>query len=100
MTNSPLVERATVGRHSLLREPARCSTRSYLARENLGSLERRLNPVHWACLDRSVLVNLDRIQEVVALGGEGSQAVLRDGLNLRASRRRVRALEERFGRFT
>ena len=75
-------------------------TQSYLVRESLSDLERRLNPAHWVRLHRSTLVNLDHIQEIVSPGGEESQAVLHDGSRLRVNRRRVRALEERLGRFT
>ena len=72
---------------------------SYLVRESLSELERCLDPARWVRLHRSALVNLDHIQEVVSLGGEECEAVLRDGSRLRVSRRRVRTLEERLGRF-
>ena len=72
---------------------------SYLVRESLSELERCLDPARWARLHRSALVNLDHIQEMVSRGGEECEAVLRDGARLRVSRRRVRTLEERLGRF-
>lgn len=68
---------------------------TYLLRETLSSLERKLDPNQFARLHRSAIVNVDRIREL-APWSRGEQAViLRDGTQLtigRAFRSRLMAL--------
>ncbi len=61
--------------------------RTPLLRHTLAALEQQLDPARFRRIHRSVIVNLDRIQDIrPALGGEYS-ARLHDGTELRISRR-------------
>ena len=63
----------------------------------LNELEARLDERHFFRISRAAIVNLDAVREIVpAEGGMGS-VLLRDGLKLEVSRRRLKELTERLG---
>lgn len=69
--------------------------REHLLRESLTSLEERLDPRRFARIHRSTIVALDRVAEL-RLDEKGShRVVLRDGSELRSSRRHRESLEAR-----
>jgi two-component system LytT family response regulator len=61
--------------------------RRYMLREPISELERRLDPRQFIRIHRSVIVNLDRIQEVYRDGRAEGIAVLSDGQKLKMSKR-------------
>lgn len=68
---------------------------THLIREQLQTLDKRLDPSEFFRIHRSTIVRLDEV-EVIRRGGGGSYAVeLRDGTRLSVSRNRVDDLEER-----
>ena len=66
---------------------------SYLLRGNLGSLEARLDPKEFARIHRSAVVNLNRVRRLKDWFNGECFVVLRDGTELKVSRRYRRRLE-------
>jgi len=66
---------------------------SYLLRGNLGSLEARLDPREFARIHRSAVVNLNRVRRLKDWFNGECLVVLRDGTELKVSRRYRRRLE-------
>jgi len=66
--------------------------RSHLLRESLTSLEARLDTSHFVRIHRSVIVQLDRVQELQA-SSSGHVTILRDGRRLPVSRRKRAMLD-------
>jgi two-component system, LytTR family, response regulator len=60
---------------------------SYLVRETLNDVERKLDPQRFARVHRSTIVNVDRIQELQPWSHGDFIVVLKDGVKLRLSRR-------------
>ena len=73
---------------------------SYLLRGNLGSLEARLDPVAFARIHRSAVVNLNRVRRLKDWFNGECLVVLRDGTELKVSRRYRRRLETLLERLT
>jgi DNA-binding LytR/AlgR family response regulator len=71
--------------------------RSYLHRETMSAMERRLAPGEFVRIHRSTIVRAARIRELRALPNGEYVVVLRDGTELRASRSYADRLRERFG---
>jgi len=65
----------------------RSGKQSYLVRETLNDVERKLDPQRFARVHRSTIVNLDRIQELQPWSHGDFIVVLKDGAKLRLSRR-------------
>ena len=65
----------------------RSGKQSYLVRETLHDVERKLDPQRFARVHRSTIVNLDRIQELQPCSHGDFIVVLKDGAKLRLSRR-------------
>ena len=65
----------------------RSGKQSYLVRETLNDVERKLDPQRFARVHRSTIVNLDRIQELQPWSHGDFIVVLKDGARLRLSRR-------------
>jgi two-component system LytT family response regulator len=59
---------------------------SYVVRMTMGELERRLDPVRFARIHRSTIVQVDRIQDIIAAWHGDFDVTLRDGTVLRLSR--------------
>ncbi len=73
-------------------------SQTHLIRETMNSLESRLDPEVFVRIHRSVIVNIERIQELQStLGGE-STVKLRDGTRLTLSRGYRDALQSRLDR--
>lgn len=73
-------------------------SQTHLIRETMNSLESRLDPEVFVRIHRSVIVNIERIQELQStLGGE-STVKLRDGTRLTMSRGYRDALQSRLDR--
>lgn len=68
-----------------------------LVRESLRGLEERLDPREFFRIHRSAMINLGRVQEIRPLSRGDSAIILRGGIELRLSRTRRRAFEERLG---
>lgn len=62
-------------------------TNSYLLRETLNSLGARLDPAQFARVHRSTIVNVDRIREIQPWSHNDYLIVLKDGTEIRMSRR-------------
>ena len=60
---------------------------TYMIRETLNSLEARLDPDSFARVHRSVIVNLDRIKELQPWSHNDYLVILKDGTEIRMSRR-------------
>ncbi|HUI59354.1 MAG TPA: response regulator [Steroidobacteraceae bacterium] len=60
--------------------------KSWLLRETIATLDRRLASQGFARIHRSTLVNLDRVVELRTLGGGDYAVVLRDGTELKMTR--------------
>jgi len=73
----------------------RTREREYWIQPTLADLESRLNPVFFFRLSRSSIVNLNEIHEVIPLTGGHGEVVLKSGLRLEVSRRRMKDLLER-----
>jgi two-component system LytT family response regulator len=61
--------------------------RTHLLRETISSLESKLDPQRFARIHRTTIVNVDRIQELRPWSHGDFTVVLRDGSQLRMSRR-------------
>jgi len=70
------------------------STESYVMEPTLSDFERRLNPAAFCRISRTAIVNLDYVSEVGMLVGGYGDALLKTGVHLDVSRRRLRALME------
>lgn len=70
--------------------------RAHLLRKSLATLERELDPAHFARVHRSAIVNLRRVKEVHRTS-TGATLVLASGATLAISRRRRRELGRRLG---
>ena len=66
---------------------------TYMIRETLNSLESRLDPDSFARVHRSVIVNLDRIKERQPWSHNDYLVILKDGTEIRMSRRYHRNLK-------
>lgn len=66
---------------------------SYLLRESLNSLEKKLDPLRFARIHRSAIIQLDRVK-AVRTKTQGDEAVLRDGSLIPVSRRKRGLLVE------
>jgi len=66
---------------------------TYMIRETLNSLESRLDPDSFARVHRSVIVNLDRIKELQPWSHNDYLVILKDGTEIRMSRRYHRNLK-------
>lgn len=61
--------------------------KTYLIRETLSNLERRLNPIHFSRISRSTIVNIEHVREVqTAIHGDFI-VVLKDDSQIKGSRR-------------
>ena len=60
---------------------------THLIRETLANLESSLDPARFARIHRTTLVAVDRVQEVAALSNGDASVQLRDGTQLRLSRK-------------
>lgn len=60
---------------------------SFLLRETLGALEAKLDPKRFARVHRTIIVNVDRIQELQPWSHNDFMVILRDGSKLKMSRR-------------
>jgi two-component system LytT family response regulator len=69
--------------------------RTYVLEPTLNDLEARLDPVLFFRISRGTIVNLDVVAEVLPLLGGVAEVVLKNGVHLEVSRRRVRELLER-----
>ena len=67
---------------------------TYMIRETLNSLESRLDPDLFARVHRSVIVNLDRIEELQPWSHNDYLVILKDGTEIRMSRRYHRNLKD------
>ena len=65
---------------------------SYVMEPALNELERRLNPTVFCRISRTAIVNLDYVTEVNMLVGGYGEALLKTGVRLEVSRRRVKVL--------
>jgi two-component system LytT family response regulator len=65
---------------------------TYVMEPTLNELERRLDPAVFCRISRTAIVNLDYVSAVDMLVGGYGDAVLKNGLRLEVSRRRVRIL--------
>lgn len=70
----------------------------HVIRESLTKLERKLDPRRFVRIHRSAIVNIDQIVELQRYFNGGYGVILRDGTELRLSRRRRRALSDLLGR--
>ena len=59
---------------------------SYMIREKLGDIERRLDPASFSRIHRSTIVNVDRIKEMQPLFNGDQTVILRSGKQLTLSR--------------
>ena len=59
---------------------------SYVVRMTMGELERRLDPSRFARIHRSTIVQIDRIEDIIAAWHGDFDVTLRDGTVLRLSR--------------
>lgn len=67
-------------------------TRSYLIRETIARLERRLDPRRFVRIHRSTIVNLEHVRSVKPWGARDAVIVMESGEELRISRRYNRQL--------
>lgn len=68
------------------------TAQTYVMEPTLNELERRLDPAVFCRISRTAIVNLDYVSAVDMLVGGYGDAVLKNGLRLEVSRRRVRIL--------
>lgn len=66
--------------------------KTFLVRESLNSLAKRLDPARFARVHRAAIVQLDRVREVRATA-RGDQLILRDGSRVPVGRRRRSVLD-------
>ena len=71
--------------------------RTHLLRETLAGLADRLDPARFVRIHRSALVHVDRVRDVRLTAAGDARVFLRDGTELRASRRYWKDLEARLG---
>jgi two-component system, LytTR family, response regulator len=71
--------------------------RSHVIRESMGALEGRLDPRRFFRVNRSAIVNLDRVREIQPYFKGEQMVLLQDGTQLKLSRGRRVELEERLG---
>ncbi len=71
--------------------------RQYVLDPTLNDLEQRIDPSLFFRLSRAAIVNLDAVAEVRLLVGGTADAVLRNGVKLEVSRRRLKELMDRLG---
>lgn len=71
---------------------------SHLLRDTMKRLERQLDPSQFLRTHRSTIVNVDRIKELHPFFHGDYMVILKDGTELKLSRNRRRALEEKLGR--
>jgi two-component system LytT family response regulator len=65
---------------------------SYVMEPTMNDLERRLDPAVFFRISRTAIINFDYVSEVEMLVGGYGEAVLKTGLRLEVSRRRLRML--------
>jgi two-component system LytT family response regulator len=70
------------------------TTESYVMEPTLSDFERRLSPAAFCRISRTAIVNLDYVSEVGMLVGGYGDALLKTGVHLDVSRRRLRTLME------
>jgi two-component system LytT family response regulator len=70
---------------------------TYLHREPMRDFEKRLDPLRFARIHRSAIVQLNRIRELQSLPSGDASVILRDGTELRLSRSRRDALSHLLG---
>ncbi len=68
---------------------------SFLIRQTLGTLERRLDPNAFLRPHRSAVVNVDRVQALKRCAGGGTVLVLRSGVEIPVSQRRQQLVRQR-----
>ena len=68
---------------------------SFLIRQTLGTLERRLDPNAFLRPHRSAVVNVDRVRELRRSSDGGTVLVLRSGIEIPVSQRRQQAVRQR-----
>jgi two-component system LytT family response regulator len=73
------------------------ATDSYLVRDTLNDFEARLDPMRFARIHRSTIVNLDRVKELRPLFHGEYSVLLETGARLTLSRRYRDRLQHRFG---
>ncbi|MAQ92300.1 MAG: DNA-binding response regulator [Rhodothermaceae bacterium] len=71
--------------------------REHLLRDTLSGLEARLDGLRFVRIHRSTLVQVDRVRDVRLTAAGDARVRLRDGKELRASRRYWKDLEKRLG---
>jgi two-component system LytT family response regulator len=76
----------------------RMGAESHLLRDTMKRLEEQLDPARFARTHRSTIVNLDRIKELHPYFHGDYIVVMKDGTELKLSRSRRAALEQRLGR--
>ncbi len=70
----------------------------HLIRDTMKNLEGQLDPASFVRIHRSIIVNLDRIEELHPYFHGDYMVILKNGTELKLSRGRRRTLEERLGR--
>jgi len=70
------------------------TTESYVMEPTLSDFERRLSPTAFCRISRTAIVNLDYVSEVGMVVGGYGDALLKTGVHLDVSRRRLRSLME------
>jgi two-component system, LytTR family, response regulator len=73
---------------------------AYLLRETVNNLERQLDPASFLRIHRSTIVNIDRIREIQQTFHGEYTVVLKDGTELRLSRRYREKLPRTVGKFS
>lgn len=71
--------------------------RQYILEPTLNDLEERLEPASFFRVSRSAIVNLNAVTEIRMIIGGTAEVVVKTGVRLEASRRRVKDLLERLG---
>ena len=71
--------------------------RAHLVRETMASLEERLDPSRFVRVNRSAIVNLERVRELRPHGRGAHVVVLADGTRLKLTRERKERLEAALG---
>lgn len=69
--------------------------RSHILRETMKNMERRLDPAKFGRIHRSTIINFDRVERLIQLGGGDYMAILKTGEELRIGR----AFREKLLRF-
>ena len=71
--------------------------KAHLLRETMSNLERRLDPQHFQRIHRSTIVHLDRIAALEPYFHGDYMVLLRDGTELKMSRRHRKKVEAALG---